>query len=84
MDYLVALLELVLSKENAWLGVAGLLCLPLCALMWRAPETAMRYFFASTLTLLSEQARKRFQDTFRSLEAGPEKEKRDDADQASQ
>ena len=84
LDILIRLLQFALDSGNALLVVVGLLCLPLSELMWRAPDTAMRYFFASTLTLLPEEKRKRFQDAFRSLEAGTGKEKRDDSDEASQ
>lgn len=84
LDVFIHLLQFAVDSGNALLMAVTVSCLPLSVLMWRAPDTAMRYFFASTLSVLPARMRKRFQDTFRSLEPGTEKEKRDGSDEASQ
>lgn len=84
LDDFIRLLQFAVDSGNALLVAVELFYLLLAVLMWRAPDTAMRYFFASTLTLLPARMRKRFQDAFRSLEPGTGKEKRDGSDEASQ
>lgn len=85
LDIPIRLLQLVLESGNALLMVAVVLMMPVLVLLWRAPELALRYFFASTLTmLLTSKARERFQDTFRSLEADREKGIRNDSETPSQ